>query len=746
MGTRSHSQKKPQQSAIAPVQSQVRSRPFAVPAQPETSQSETPDLQTQLETAQRFGHSFSKISASKTAIIQPKLTIGAPGDKYEQEADRVAVQVVQQIQAPAPTQTMAEKTIQRGSDLDDDDDDLHMKPMVSRTTSDSRTPAAAELETAIQQSRGSGQPLPGNLRQPMEQAFGGADFSEVKVHTNAQSDQLNKSIQARAFTTGQDVFFRQGAYQPRSRGGQELIAHELTHVVQQNGAVTGAPKSGSGDQRPIQREWSKDEALKVWDQPVRGLLWHFNVASQKLYYTISDLSAIPEPSHASIKAAEGRAYAYEEWKKAGWSGTVDQVKAPKALESNLLGEDKLKTEGISEVSIASVSATPSEDLSAPTSQYKGAKRAFDSLDHAARDPEFDAVMSDVPNGTPEVSIGVLDTGVITKSEYLRSKVLGAMDSALPANVGTPKTGAEYQKDIQDLHGTRVAGNAAFGSEKIKLLDVRVQVGQMNGYDNSEEIAAGIKWAIGKGARVITSSVALDWSKKSIQQVVGAHPEILFLTSGGNNNAKLEKRSIDGEESAERGNAMLIGGVTMEGKKHPNRGYGQAVDVSVPSGASEDTDRALSTHVPKAVMAAEFLPELEKILSKARAGHAQDLATVEKAKTALKPNQQSIERAQKRAETSEKEVVDLNAQIATWKTYESSSESGVMGESGVSFGLPIVANIAAKMLIINPALTASDIKRLLMQNVTKNEAMRDLSKSQGMVDPEKCYAAAKTLRK
>jgi hypothetical protein len=68
----------------------------------------------------------------------------------------------------------------------------------------------------------------------MEKAFGGVDFSQVKVHNDTQSDQLNKSIQARAFTTGTDVFFRGGEYNPGSRGGQELIAHELTHVVQQN--------------------------------------------------------------------------------------------------------------------------------------------------------------------------------------------------------------------------------------------------------------------------------------------------------------------------------------------------------------------------------------------------------------------------------------------------------------------------------------------------------------------------------
>jgi ppGpp synthetase/RelA/SpoT-type nucleotidyltranferase len=68
----------------------------------------------------------------------------------------------------------------------------------------------------------------------MEQAFG-ADFSQVKVHTDSESDKLNKSIQAKAFTTGKDIFFKKGEYQPDSKPGQELLAHELTHVVQQNG-------------------------------------------------------------------------------------------------------------------------------------------------------------------------------------------------------------------------------------------------------------------------------------------------------------------------------------------------------------------------------------------------------------------------------------------------------------------------------------------------------------------------------
>ncbi|MBW4668245.1 MAG: DUF4157 domain-containing protein [Cyanomargarita calcarea GSE-NOS-MK-12-04C] len=161
--------------------------------------------------------------------VQAKLTIGEPGDKYEQEADRVAAEVVQQMNAPASPQASQSESVQQ---QEREDDELMMSPMV-QCQADGGMAATPDLEASINQARGSGQPLTDNIREPMEQAFG-ADFSDVKVHTDSQSHQLNQSIQARAFTTGQDVFFRQGEYNPGSRSGQELIAHELTHVVQQN--------------------------------------------------------------------------------------------------------------------------------------------------------------------------------------------------------------------------------------------------------------------------------------------------------------------------------------------------------------------------------------------------------------------------------------------------------------------------------------------------------------------------------
>jgi hypothetical protein len=161
--------------------------------------------------------------------------------------------VVQQINSPASTQSPQGQSVQRQEVEEEEiqakpeitslqrqelpeEEELQAKFTLQRQEAIGGGEASTDLDTAINSARGGGQPLDAGLQQSMGQAMG-ADFSGVKVHTDSQSDQLNQSIQAKAFTTGQDVFFRQGAYQPGSRGGQELIAHELTHVVQQNGST-----------------------------------------------------------------------------------------------------------------------------------------------------------------------------------------------------------------------------------------------------------------------------------------------------------------------------------------------------------------------------------------------------------------------------------------------------------------------------------------------------------------------------
>ena len=101
---------------------------------------------------------------------------------------------------------------------------------------------------AIERARGGGQPLPDPLRAPLEQALG-ADFRSVRLHTDTLADRLSRSLQARAFTTGQDIFFRRGEYSPGTTGGQHVLAHELTHVAQQGAAGSQVAPGGAVIQR-----------------------------------------------------------------------------------------------------------------------------------------------------------------------------------------------------------------------------------------------------------------------------------------------------------------------------------------------------------------------------------------------------------------------------------------------------------------------------------------------------------------
>jgi len=190
------------------------------------------------------------------APIQAKLTLGEPNDRYEQEADQVAAQVVQRMNEP--------ESVQRQEGLEEEE--LQMKPQLQRQVMSGEV--SPELEQNLNRAKSGGQSLDPQIQAQMGQAMG-ADFSGVKVHTDRQADQLNQSIQAKAFTTGQDVFFRQGEYNPGSSSGQELIAHELTHVVQQ-GATTHAAIRATPTTEHIQRVSVNSTKESEWNTLTNG--------------------------------------------------------------------------------------------------------------------------------------------------------------------------------------------------------------------------------------------------------------------------------------------------------------------------------------------------------------------------------------------------------------------------------------------------------------------------------------------
>lgn len=272
---------------------------------------------------------------STRPAIQTKLTIGQPGDKYEQEADQMADTVVQKLSEPdAPAVQKKQATVTPISTLQkqsseenlpeqelevvDGDERLQKKPIFesagdaddepdlqrkcssciqeegtlqtkkagnrkkassliqtkcekcekkeAEQSSDckdtgkpiqmkcetceneesiaqtkernSASSPSSGIESSLNSSHGGGSPMDVQIRSSMEKGFG-ADFSGVRIHTGTKAVQMNKDLGSHAFTSGNNIFFDQGKYDPSSIGGNRLLAHELTHTIQQG----ASPKS-----------------------------------------------------------------------------------------------------------------------------------------------------------------------------------------------------------------------------------------------------------------------------------------------------------------------------------------------------------------------------------------------------------------------------------------------------------------------------------------------------------------------
>lgn len=129
-----------------------------------------------------------------------------------------------------------------------------------------------DLESAIEAGRTGGHSLETGVTRQMESVMG-SRLDSVRIHTDPHADMLSRALNARAFTTGQDIFFRQGEYQPGTPGGKELLAHELTHVVQQNPLQSGTGAREPGMSQPVQRTGGGTQRLQRFesDFPVAGM-------------------------------------------------------------------------------------------------------------------------------------------------------------------------------------------------------------------------------------------------------------------------------------------------------------------------------------------------------------------------------------------------------------------------------------------------------------------------------------------
>jgi len=165
-------------------------------------------------------------------IVQPKLTINPPNDIYEQEADAVADKIMRMTDNDTGQSNFfrpAVPAINRKCEHCEDEE----KKMQRKEKNNEETAADAGLENYFSTLDQGGNPLSKEVRNFYEPRFG-YDFSKVKVHSNSIDAKSAQSINAIAYTSGNHIVFNDGQYNPGTEPGKKLLAHELTHVVQQN--------------------------------------------------------------------------------------------------------------------------------------------------------------------------------------------------------------------------------------------------------------------------------------------------------------------------------------------------------------------------------------------------------------------------------------------------------------------------------------------------------------------------------
>ena len=225
-----------------------------------------------------------------TQQIQAKMTVGAANDIHEQEADRVA------------------NTVMRMADPETSS--IQRQPEEKLQTKSTTTPVVSpNLESRIQTMRGGGQPLA-----PATNSFFasrmGYDFSNIRIHADAQAGEVAGHLQAQAFAIGRNIFFAPGRYEPQTAQGKWLLAHELTHTIQQN-AVTAphespslAPSDGTLQRKASSPGTAKDSGFQAVAKQIKATAQtqkHHEPAHIKA--TAAQAAALPPSNDVASKAA-----------------------------------------------------------------------------------------------------------------------------------------------------------------------------------------------------------------------------------------------------------------------------------------------------------------------------------------------------------------------------------------------------------------------------------------------------------
>ena len=248
-----------------------------------------------------FGNSYVQAMSTETQRLglQTKLTVNEPGNIYEQEADRIADQVM-----AAPTHA-----------------NISSAPLHIQRFSESSAGQEDAAPASVAQTLASpGRPLGPALRQDMEQRFG-YDFSRVRVHTGSVAEQSARDVDAEAYTVGHDIVLGATRFDGETPDGRPLIAHELTHVVQQSSAHGIVDGRAHGHVGTLQRKVKRSPAGSSPKQAVKGKA--AQRSSPKVSFTISFDKPLTRSQF--IELADMTIYGRRT--PGEWKGVPDQLKA-----------------------------------------------------------------------------------------------------------------------------------------------------------------------------------------------------------------------------------------------------------------------------------------------------------------------------------------------------------------------------------------------------------------------------------
>jgi Domain of unknown function (DUF4157) len=214
----------------------------------------------------RLTHPVSHRPVSSPRVnLQAKLTVNAPGDMYEQEADRVAEQVMRTSDSQVQRKCTCEGSKCSKCENQKVDQQVQTKRIEGDFSGKMIAPPAVNEVL-----HSSGQPLDSSTRAFMESRFG-HDFGPVRVHTSQEANNAAAAISARAFTTGYHIVFGAGTYAPLTASGRGLIAHELAHTLQQTGSAVAGSERPTGKPATVGRQTSQPaNTTEQSESPVEG--------------------------------------------------------------------------------------------------------------------------------------------------------------------------------------------------------------------------------------------------------------------------------------------------------------------------------------------------------------------------------------------------------------------------------------------------------------------------------------------